>query len=389
MLDALLDTLAFARGTLRPRPDLRTTEVPVEPDDGRPPVPATLVEPQGVRMPDGGRVLGGTRAPEDGRTRPAWVVLHGLTRPGRAHPSLVRFTEAVASTGARVLIPEIREWTEMDFAPERAQGVIRGAVAQMARDPRSLPGGVVLVGFSFGAPQALLVGSDPAFRPLLRAVVGWGGYADLQRTVLFQFTGEHRWKDEVYRLPPDPYGRWVVGANCLRLAGPLGDTRPVAEALRELAIEAGERQVVAWDPIYEGLKRHLRRGLPERLRPLYDLFVSPEGVEPEPEAAREVVDTIVALARREIPLIEPVRAIEGLPVPVRLLHPRDDHLIPFTETLALGEMLRHGAPDLAIHLTGLLGHSGRGGATAPLARAGEALGLLRALARIFELSRRR
>ncbi|MCA9738493.1 MAG: hypothetical protein KC645_12780, partial [Gemmatimonadetes bacterium] len=43
-------------------------------------VPATLFVPARPRGP-----------------LPGWVVLHGLTRPGRAHPSLLRFCRALAS----------------------------------------------------------------------------------------------------------------------------------------------------------------------------------------------------------------------------------------------------------------------------------------------------
>jgi hypothetical protein len=365
----LFDALRFARGSLRPRADLRSREISVEPDDGGEAVPATLLEPEGEKL------------------RTGWVVLHGLTRPGREHAALVRFTAAVASAGGRVLVPEIAEWTRMDFAPERAQGVIRGSVRKLAADPGSRPGGVVLVGFSFGAPQALLVGSDPGFGAFLRGIVGWGGYADLRRTILFQFTGNHEWKGEEHHLRPDPYGRWVVGANALRLDTPLGDTLPVADALRALAIEAGEQQVVAWDPRYEGLKRHLRRGLPRRLRPLYDIFVPPEGAEPDPAGARTVVEAMMPAVRREIPLLDPLRFVEGLPLPIRLLHPRTDHLIPFTESLRLAEALERRAPDLECVVTGLLGHSGRGAARGPLGWGKEAIGLMRALTGIFELAR--
>lgn len=369
----LFDALRFGRGWLRPPSYLQTRERFIEPEEGGPPVPATLLAPE--------------RPSARGEPLVGWVVLHGLTRPGRRHPSLLRFARAVASAGGRVLIPEIPEWTEMWFAPERAQAVIRGAVAHMAMDAASAPGGVMLVGFSFGAPQALLVAADPAFRPLLRGVVGWGGYGDLHRTVLFQFTGEHEWKGRRFRTRPDPYGRWIVGANCLPLAQGEPGAEEVAEALRELAVEAGERAVMAWDPSLEPVRRHLRRRLPRRGRPLYDLFAPPGDQAPDPVRTRELTDRLIPEVRREIPLLDPLPLIEGIPVPVRLLHGRGDHLIPFTETLAVAEALAHRAPDLEHGVTGLFAHSGGGGRGGPVARLAQAAGFLRSLSRIFQVAR--
>lgn len=373
MSSALLDALRFARAWIRPRADLRVRERWVEPEEGGAPVPATFIA--------------GTRIRPGASADPGWVLLHGVTRPGRSHPGLLRFARAVASTGARVLIPEIPEWTEMRFAPERAQSIIRGAVSHLARDPESPPGGVMLVGFSFGAPQALLVGADPAQRPHVKGVVGWGGYADLHRTVTFQFTGEHRWGGTPYRQRPDPYGRWVVGANCLPLSGEIDGAHEVTEALRALAMHAGELGVMAWDPSLGRMKRHLRRGLPPRARPLYDLFVPPGESAPDRTRALELIDRVVPVAKTRIPLLDPLPLIEGVRVPVRLLHSRSDHLIPFTETLALAETLSRRAPDLDHGITGLFEHSGGAGAGGIVARSREGLRFLGNLAGVFAVSR--
>ena len=369
MASPLLDTLRFGRGWLRPRPGVRTREIRVQPDDDTPPVPATLMEA------------------DDTLPAPAWVVLHGLTRPGRHHASLIRFGHALASTGGRVLIPEIPEWVALDFAPERAQAVIRGAVERMFTDRNTQAGGVTLVGFSFGAPQALLAASDPGFSQRLRAVVGWGGYADLARAFSFQLTGEHEWDGESYHQTPDPYGRWIVGANCLPLVPGFGEAEPVADALRALAAEAGDRQVDARDPTLDGLKTHLKVGLPHRTRALFDLFAPPTHREPDPDESRRLVELIAPAARREMPLVDPLRMIEAIRVPVRLLHSRSDHLIPFTETLRTAHILRRRAPSLEASVTGFFQHSGQPERGSLLARGRALMGFAGALRGIFEATR--
>jgi dienelactone hydrolase len=376
MSSPVLDTVRFARGWLRPPSDLRSRSimVPVDGDDDA--VPATLMERTGPEPSNQGDPPVG------------WVVLHGITRPGRYHPALLRFARSLASTGGRVLIPEIPEWTRMDLAPQRAQAIIRSAVDHLASAPETAPGGVGLVGFSFGAPQALYTAADPGFTTRIRGVVGWGGYSDLSRTVRFQLTGEFEWEGRSYHLEPDPYGRWIVGANILPLVSGFDETTPVADALRALATEAGDRQIPASDSSFDSLITQLRVGLPRRFRPLFDLFAPPSGRRPPNDEANRLVELMAPAARRELPLVDPLRMIEAIRVPVRLLHSRSDQLIPFTETLAMADALSRRAQDMEVNVTGLFGHSGKGGTGGVVRGARESLGFLRALTSVFEIGRR-
>ena len=59
--------------------------------------------------------------------------------------------------------------------------------------------------------------------------MGFGGYCDLERTLRFQFTGEHEWNGEAHSLRPDPYGRWIVGANYLTAVPGFEDSERVAQ----------------------------------------------------------------------------------------------------------------------------------------------------------------
>ncbi len=366
-----LDTLRFGRGWLRPRSGIRLRELMIEPDDGAAPSAATLMETAGG-LPSRG-----------------WVMLHGMTRPGRHHPALMRFGRALASTGGRVLIPEVPEWTALAFAPERAQAIIGAAVRRLATDPETRPGGVALVGFSFGAPQALLAVSAPDCARYVRAVIAWGGYDDLGRTAYFQFTGEHEWDGVTHHQDPDPYGRWVVGANCLPLASGLPAPDAVADALRTLAASAGDRQVDARDAGLDGLKAQLRMNLPRQARPLFDQFVPPADHTPDIDDVRRLVDHVSAAVRREAPLLEPLRMIRDIPMPVRVLHARTDHLIPFTETLRTARTLAPHTRSLKASVVGLFQHSGRPGGESVVDQVRALPGFLGAVSGIFEATRER
>jgi pimeloyl-ACP methyl ester carboxylesterase len=332
---------------------------------------------------------------------PGWVVLHGITRPGRRHAALRQFASALASTGARVLVPEIREWQELDLAPERAQTILRESVTWMAGAPETEGSRVMLVGFSFGGPQALLAASDPSVAHRLKGVLAWGSYADLERTLRFQFTGEHAYQGDGfpshrgirYQEDPDPYGRWVVAANCLRHVPEVGDAGDVAQALRDLAARAGDLQIPANDLSLEPLRLEMRKRVHLGRRELFDLFAPPLTTPgrsvPAPalrEGALELVAAMARGTRRAAPLLDPLSHIEGIGVPVRLLHGKGDVLIPFTETLELADRLRPRAPDLKVGITGLFAHSGGSGSPPGLGhRTREGLHFLRVLRRVFEV----
>jgi len=368
MWNRLPSALRFARSFRSPSGlQLRESEIRIEVPGPGSEVSATVWAPSGS-------------SPSRG-----WVVLHGMTRLGRSHPELRRFATALASTGGIVLVPEIREWCELRFAPERAQDILRGAVRWLDEQPGTAPGGVVLVGFSFGAPQALIAASDQDVASHLRGVVGWGGYADLEHTFRFALTGEHQWEGLRHDLHPDPYTRWVIGANCLHLSPVAHEPEPVAEALRALASAAGEKRIDSRGPSSDPLKESLRASLPRQTRELFDHFAPPSDREPDRTASEALIADLIPRIRVAFPLLEPIPRISGIPVPVRLLHGRSDRLIPFTETLRLGRALDPGTRNLTTRITGLFSHSGEDSAGTRLARTREGFRFLQALQGVFEL----
>ncbi|MEJ2539514.1 MAG: hypothetical protein P8188_06025 [Gemmatimonadota bacterium] len=335
MPSRLIRTLSFAQGWVRPDVGLQSDEIVLEGPAGR--FDATRLRP--VRAGSG----------------PAWILLHGITRPGRRHRSLMRLAQALAGSGATVVIPEIPEWVALQLAPRRARDATLAALAGLETDPRvTAPPG--LMGFSFGAPQALRLASDPVVGSRIACATGFGGYANLERALRFLWSGRHEWEGRSYRTRPDPYGRWVVGANFLTRIPGLSAAGDVAETLRRLARIAGDRRVPSWDPSLEPLKDALAREVAPEHRALFRSFVPPlESEPPAPEGDPEDWGGRLAVAAEAAePLLSLPPVVEAR-VPVFLLHGRHDHLIPFTETLWMESRIR--SPETTVSVTGLFGHS--------------------------------
>lgn len=325
----------FLRGYLRhPSAPLGEEETTVRTSAGE--IPATLVR------------VGG-RGP-----RPGWIVLHGITVTGRRHPSLARFTHALAATGATVLVPEVRDWTELRIDPHAADVVIAGSVEALRARSDVDGDRLRLVGFSFGATQALVSATSPGTRERVRVVVGFGGYCDLERSLLCMLTGEHEWRGMRHRLDPDPYGRWIVASNYLAAVD--GALAAVGRAAHALAGEAGRRGAFAADALYDPLKASLRSGLTPRQREVWDLVAPPAGVRPPTDETRDLAARLTAAALSVHPQLEPREALARVDQRVVLAHGLDDQLIPYTETLRLREALGPRA-RVSVTITRLFAHS--------------------------------
>jgi pimeloyl-ACP methyl ester carboxylesterase len=342
-------------------------EIEVDRDGER--IPATLATP-----------------PSHGGGLPGWIVLGGVTRMGRFHPQLSRFAHALAVSGGAVIVPEIPEWRDLRLAPGVTAPTVRAAVRALDERPDVDHGRYGVVGFSFGAPQAVMAANHPELADRIGVALTFGGYCNLERTLRCQLTGLHEWRGVTHRLDPDPYGRWVLASNYLTAVPGYEDACDVAANLRRMALASTERRVPAWDPALDGLKDELRDDLPADHRELFDLFAPPTG---RPltggDRSEAMAVDLAGACRRTEPLLDPVQELERLRVPTHLFHGRGDRLVPYTESLRFREALPV-ALDANVTVTGLFAHSAGHRPTAFTERLHEAWiffrGLQRALATV-------
>lgn len=339
----MFSTLRFIREFLRPDPASVRREDTTYQRDGDV-LPATLFSPARV---------------SPGAVLPGWVALHGLTYSGREHPSLERFARAVAASGAMVLVPDLPEWRALRVTPASTVRTVKAAVLQLDDHPRTAPGRVGVIGFSFGATQSLIAATDPTLEGHLAGVAAWGGYADFQRTARFAFVGVHELDGRRHEMEPDPYGRWILAGNYLPLVPEHTGDEVLADALLGLALEAGRLGIMSWSLETDALKEAARSTLSAAQREVFDLIAPPAGAEPtEAERARveALVDRISEAALLHEPMLEPQSYLKRVRVPVFLAHGRGDRLMPWTEMIRL----RRALPDEQVAsstITSLFAHS--------------------------------
>jgi dienelactone hydrolase len=358
-------TLRYARAWLGGAGRFEEEDVVVDRGDLK--VPATLTRPQGAR----GRL-------------PAWVVLHGITRRGRSHAQLQRFTRALVESGAVAVVPDVPEWRELDLVPRLTVPTLRAAIAGLRDSGWARDEPVGVIGFSFGAPHAIVATAHPLLAADVAGSVAFGAYCSLDRTIRFLMTGAHEWKGRTYRARPDAYGRWIFAANYLTAVPEHARASDVALALRALALRAGDLGVASLDESLDVHKASLREDVAEDRRALFDLFAPPSDQLPRSDMAESAAEALTAAARPTDPFGEPARALQDVARPVHVLHGRHDTMIPFTE----GLRLRAALPDATwsrATVTGLFGHSGEQSYTAALRSARELPRFLQALRSVLRL----
>jgi pimeloyl-ACP methyl ester carboxylesterase len=316
--------------------------------------------------------------PAGGAVLPGWILLHGVTVPGRHHPLLTRFAHALSSSGAAVLIPEVSAWRQLRLEASAGDAAVAASVTYLGQR-EDVQRDLNLVGFSFGATHALMSAARETVRHSVRGVLGFGGYCDLRRSLHCMMTGEHEWNGVRRRLEPDPYGRWIVVANFIDLVPEFAHMVELKQAAHELASESGRMGVYAAEPVYDDQKAALRRRLPNDQREIWDIVAPPFGVTPAADRARELSDLIGTAAATHSPGLDPGPWLPHLDQRVVLAHGRDDRLIPFTETLRLAAALPP-AVSATVSITRLFAHSSEADRLAYLAyprEAGRYFALLR------------
>lgn len=269
---------------------------------------------------------------------PAVLLVHGVHPKGIDEPRLRHFARVMASCGVRVITPEIEPLTRYRIEAS-AIDAIGAAAESAARDTGDERVGIV--GISFSGGLALLSAAEPEHEPAIEFVLGVGGHHDLARVVRWYAGEEVNGPDgESPPVDPHPYGAGVYIYTQLETFFPEEDLS-IARRAMELALGGdwkGARELLPalTDEGGAQLRRVLDR---EDLGPL-----------------REQVLESVERNREQLALASPQGRLDGLDVPVFLVHGSGDPVVPSTETRWLAREVPEDALEQAV-VTPFLRHA--------------------------------
>jgi pimeloyl-ACP methyl ester carboxylesterase len=294
----------------------------------------------------------------DGKLFEAWVyrpasrepagailLVPGLHPLGPADPRLDRFCAILGDAGFLVLAPFLPDFTRLEVSPALATDTAAALEALVALPdyPRGVAPG--LFSISFGSLPALRVASSPAWAERIGGLVVFGGYADFADAVRFALRGAPG-------RPRDPLNRPAVFVSLL------GDLDPAPrdpEALRDAWLafvrQTWGRPEMKAEARWTAVARALASRVHEDDRALYERTM---GLAPSGEA---LADAALVRAAARVAELDPRTGVDRIRRPVRIVHGRDDDVIPFEHA----EILRAALPpaaDARVMLTGLYAHTG-------------------------------
>jgi pimeloyl-ACP methyl ester carboxylesterase len=264
------------------------------------PVRARLYTPVGVKHPQG------------------MVAVHGIHHLGMDEPRLVGFAKAVASSGLAVLTPQVDSLA--DYHVDQDSIGIIGESAVWLGD-RLGGAQVTVTGISFAGGLSLMAALDPHYASHMRALVLMGAYDDLARVSRFLATGIQELPDGTKEPhPAHDYGASVFVYAHLRQFFPPADLEAAHEALRDWLWERPDQARMAMEKLSPPARATMDALLDRRID----------------EVRPRILNAILA-DEAELAAISPHGRMDGLRVPVYVLHGSADNIIPPAESLWLAQ----------------------------------------------------
>jgi dienelactone hydrolase len=277
---------------------VRTEDVSIPTPDGT--LRARLYIPVGVKHPKG------------------MVVVHGIHHLGMDEPRLVNFARAVAGSGLEVLTPQIDSLA--DYHVDKDSIPMIGESSAWL-DDRLGDHKVTVTGISFAGGLSLMAAVDAPYASHLRALVLMGAYDDLARVSRFLATGVQELPDGTSEPhPAHDYGASVFVYAHLSQFFPAEDLDAAHEALRDWLWEEPDKAKVAMEKLSPPARETMDALLNRRI-----------------DEVRPRILGAIQADEAELAAISPHGRMDGLRVPVYILHGSGDNIIPPAESLWLAK----------------------------------------------------
>jgi len=277
---------------------------------------------------ESGAVRARTYTPLDKPNAPALIVLHGVHHLGIDEPRLIAFASAMASSGFRVLTPELPDI--MDYHVDAASIITIGQSTQWFARKTGHPVGVM--GLSFSGGLALIAAGDPNYHPDFKFVLAVGSQDSMARVVQYYRTGADvlpNGKNEL--LPAHEYGPLVIEYEYVQEFVPPQDVAVIRPVLRAHLYEDKDAEILAESKLNEAQQAEAAE--------LMDAN--------SPKTRAQIAAASVKHAF-DLEELSPHNRLAKMTTPVYLLHGEADNIIPSAETLWMASELPHDTLQAAL-----------------------------------------
>jgi len=246
---------------------------------------------------------------------PGIMIAHGVHYLGIDEPRLMAFARALASSGIRVLTPELLPLADYHIEP----GVIDLIGYSACEFSKSLGRKAGVLGISFGGGLALMAAAEPRFEPCIGFVVSVGAHDDLERVARFYVTNRIARPDgSILQMKAHEYGALNLIYSHVEDFFPATDVSVARQTLK----------LLLWEKVEAARKEATQLG-PESQKKMELIFSHDRA------AFANRLEASIARHRDEMAAVSPHGHLSSLHVPVLLLHGAADNIVPPSELLWL------------------------------------------------------
>ena len=300
--------------------------------------------PQPSRTPisytiDGRAHTGDLYLPGEGKPEAGIVLVPGMVQEGKDAPSFVTFATTLARARFAVVAPQLDGHRDLRIEPGQAREVADAFRYLADREDLSPDGRAGMAGISYALGPVVLGALEDDIRDRVRFIFGVGGYYDLRTAIRFVTTGYFEVEGSPRTLQASQYGKLLFVKSILQDFHDPRD-RAIFEEMVEVKLKDFNADISA---LVEGLGPE---GMSvNRLLNNTDPLLTPQLIAALPPAT---VATIDALTLRN-------KDLTRLTARLLLIHGKNDALIPYPESAALGNAVAPYQARVFI-LNGVLGH---------------------------------
>ncbi|MCW8917461.1 MAG: alpha/beta hydrolase [Gammaproteobacteria bacterium] len=288
--------------------------------------PLSQIEVRAVAFTDRGQTIRADLYQGAAPVLAAIVLQHGAAAEGKDDARLVALAGQLAQARFAVLVPEMPGARALQISSEEIPVLLRAVDYLHHWRAGRFRGPIGIAGFSVAAGLALHAALQPEMQGRIDFILGVGAYYDLPQTLNYMTTGYFTVNGRHDYRQPNDYGKWIFILSNLHWL----EERQQQELLRRI----GEQRLVSADALVEPLISQLgSEGLSlYRYIDNRDPALSMALLQRLPDALRGEL-TRLDLANKELSTLQ---------ARVLLLHGRDDSVIPYTQSIALGNALPKG-----------------------------------------------
>jgi hypothetical protein len=286
------------------------------------------------------------------RKTKAILLTHGMSVLGIDDPRIIDLAENLCLAGYLVFLPELIEVKALQITPETAEHILDlSLVVSKIRDMyRQDSLGIFCISFTGGMGLNSL--SRREVEGAIQSILSLGAYSDF--SVLIKHSSEN--------FEYDNYPFFILMYNFIEsFVSKSDDLKRIfwESALDNALYRQGENSIA--------LK--IKKNLSLKDREIYDLICT------NPSYRNSIVDQICLDLSNLIRVSSPIHNIENIFAPISLIHGKNDRVIPESESINIGNVLKKKGKPYNLEVTGLLSH----GDTIPIwKRAGDVPGLAKA-----------